>query len=77
MNGEPAVVRTYSSEIEAELGRVALEADGIAAFVATNDAAGILRYVQGVQLVVRRDELEAAREILAALDTPAPEVDGQ
>lgn len=45
--------------------------------MATNDAAGILRYVQGVQLVVRSDELEAAREILAALDAQAPEPDDQ
>ena len=52
---------------------MALDAEGIASFVASNDAAGILRYVQGVQLVVRSDELEAAREILAALDVQAPE----
>lgn len=73
MNGEPAVARIYSTEIEAELGRMALDAEGIASFVASNDAAGILRYVQGVQLVVRSDELETAREILAALDVQAPE----
>jgi hypothetical protein len=77
MNGEPTVARIYPTEMEAELGRVALDAEGIASFVATNDAAGMLRYVQGVQLVVRSDELEAAREILAALDAQAPEPDDQ
>ena len=64
MNGDPVVVRTYPNEIAAELARAILESEGIVALVSSHDAAGLLRYVHGVQLIVRRDELEAAREIL-------------
>jgi hypothetical protein len=66
MDTDPVVVGTYPTEIAAELARVTLDAEGIPALVQTADAAGLLRFVQGVQLVVRRADLEAARSILEA-----------
>jgi hypothetical protein len=59
-------VRTYRTEFEAEIARAALNAHGIAALVQRQDAAGLLRAVQGVQLIVRREDLEVAREVLDA-----------
>lgn len=66
MSGEPVVLRTYGTEMEAELARVVLDAEGIAAIVQSQNAAGMLLYVQGVQLLVRRDDAEAADAILRA-----------
>ena len=70
MSSDPVVLRSYPSEIEADLARVVLAAEGIAAVVASHDATGLLRYVQGVQLLVRTDELEAAHEVLRTMDAP-------
>lgn len=63
------VVRTFGTEVEAELARAALEAHGVRAVVRRDDAAGLLRYVTGVALLVARDELPIARTIL---DAPVP-----
>jgi hypothetical protein len=71
MNGDPVVVRTYPNEVAAELARAILESEGIVALVSSHDAAGLLRYVHGVQLIVRRDELEAARAILERREAEA------
>jgi Putative prokaryotic signal transducing protein len=68
MDPHPVVVRTYPTEIAAEIARAALNAHGIPALVQTSDAAGLLRATQGVQLVVRRDDLRLAREVLDAAD---------
>ena len=59
-------MRTYRTEVEAEIARAALNVHGIAALVQRQDAAGLLRAVQGVQLIVRREDLEVAREVLDA-----------
>ncbi len=71
MRVEPVVVRTFRTEVEAEIARAALNAHGIAALVQRQDAAGLLRAVQGVQLVVRREDLEAAREVLDTAADPS------
>ena len=68
MNSRQVVVRTYLNEIDAEITRVALEAAGIACIVVQNDAGGELQYANGAQVVVREDELEAARQILEEHD---------
>jgi hypothetical protein len=68
MNSRQVVVCTYLNEIDAEIARVALEAAGIACIVVQNDAGGMLQYANGAQVVVREDELEAAREILEEND---------
>lgn len=67
---DTAVVHTYLNEALAEIGRAALQANGIPALVRTGDAAGLLRAITGVQLIVRREDLTRARRIL---DTPARE----
>ncbi len=69
MSADPVVVRTYPNEIAADLARIALETEGITALVQSQDAAGLLRYVQGVELIVRRDELEQARRILDEIES--------
>ena len=66
MREEPVVVQAYHTEVEAEIARAVLNAHGIAALVQRQDAAGLLRAVQGVQLIVRREDLEVAREVREA-----------
>jgi hypothetical protein len=58
------VVATFLNEPLAELARATLEAHDIPAFVRTSDAAGLLRVVEGVQLVIRREDFVRARRIL-------------
>ena len=60
------VVREYASELEAELARATLEANGIDAMVHRSDAAGLLRAVEPATLIVRREDAELAREVLDA-----------
>jgi hypothetical protein len=62
---EVVIVRTFATEIEAELARATLEAHGIPAAVRMTDAAGLLRVVEGAKLVVRRADVEAARQVLS------------
>ncbi len=71
MGEEPVVVRTFRTEVEAEIARAVLNAHGIAALVQRQDAAGLLRAVQGVRLAERREDLEAAREVLDAAAGPS------
>jgi hypothetical protein len=61
---ELVIVRTFATEIEAELARATLEAHGIPAAVRMTDAAGLLRVVEGAKVVVWREDVEAARELL-------------
>lgn len=69
---EPVVVRQFMSAIEAELARGALEAAGITAVVRADDVGGMRPHLQmgGVALLVRPEDVEAAREVL---DSPASE----
>ena len=57
-------IRSYSTRVEADLARIALEAEGIAATVVgvdiTMDAGA-----DGVRLLVADDEVDAARKVLA------------
>jgi Putative prokaryotic signal transducing protein len=66
---EPIVtVRTFASELEAQLAKAILAASGIPAVVMHDDAGGMLpslTFVRGVRLAVRR---EHARRALALLD---------
>ncbi|HJU64126.1 MAG TPA: hypothetical protein VJ596_00555 [Gemmatimonadaceae bacterium] len=58
------ILRTFATEIEAELARATLEAHGIPAAVRITDAAGLLRVVEGAKLLVSREDVELARQIL-------------
>jgi putative signal transducing protein len=63
------VVRTYGSEMEAELARTHLKAAGIKSFISKDDCGGmevILQLTNGVKLQVADEHLEEARQIIAA-----------
>jgi hypothetical protein len=65
------VVHTFGNRQEAEMAKSALDAAAIDAFVRSDDGGGMERGLwasNGVQVVVRAEDLEAAREIL---DVPA------
>ena len=63
------VVRTFSSGIEAELAKSALEAAAVDSFVQTDDAGGMrphMAFAQGARLVVRAEDVERATAVLDA-----------
>jgi hypothetical protein len=68
MTKEPVVVRTYNSEIEAQIARGLLENEGIEAKVISDDCGGMYPPFQqqskGVRLFVPAAQAERAREIL-------------
>jgi hypothetical protein len=68
MDGEQLVVAgEYSNKIEAELAQGALEAAEIESIVAADDAGGLQPSMwvgEGVKVLVRAEDLEAARKIL-------------
>ncbi len=68
------VVGTFNTRPEADLARSALEAAGIDAVVAADDAGGVqpgLWEGQGVAVLVDREDEQEAREVLTADATPA------
>lgn len=70
------VVGTFSNRIEAEAARTALEAAGIDALVRGDDAGGVqpgLWRSNPVEMIVRAEDAEQAREILEreAKQTPS------
>ena len=65
------VVHSFGNRQEAELAKSALDAAEIDAFVRSDDGGGMERGLwtgNGVQVIVRAEDLHAAREIL---DLPA------
>jgi len=62
------VVKTYSSRIEAEIGRGKLEASGIKSIIQADDAGGqegfLLNGTGFVKLVVIKRQYDAAKNIL-------------
>lgn len=74
-----AIVRTYTSRYDAELGKSILEANAIDAVIAADDAGGGtlgagLAFVQGVQLLVHPEDLEQAQQVFQDLESePAEE----
>lgn len=67
MTDELVCVRTFANRHEAELARGALQASGIGALVAADDAGGEvpgLDFPRGVAVLVRSADLAAAREAL-------------
>ncbi|MBP8273908.1 MAG: DUF2007 domain-containing protein [Acidobacteria bacterium] len=64
-----AIVRTFNSEIEAEMAMSALEAAGIESVMRRDDCGGVqpaMGLTGGVQVVVADEEMEAATEVLDA-----------
>jgi hypothetical protein len=67
------VVSTFRSRAQADLAKSALEAGGIETMVLADDAGGIqpgLWEGRGVTVVVRREDAQAAREILEIAARP-------
>jgi hypothetical protein len=68
---DTAVVATYVYRHEAEFARETLRASGIESVLAGDDAGGAygpLTFARGIRLLVRSDEADRAREILADED---------
>ena len=69
MNTEATVtVRTYATEVAAEVAAACLEANGIRCMLTADDCGGMLSAMDnfsGVQLIVAASEFESAREILS------------
>jgi hypothetical protein len=57
-------IETYNTRLEADLARIALNAEGIAATVIGLDAA-LEGGAAGVRLLVADDKVDAARKVLA------------
>ena len=58
----------FSSRLEAELAKSLLESQGIKSFISADDAGGMrpgmFAYAPGVELIVREEDLEKAKELL-------------
>ena len=69
MNLDDAVVlETFSNRIEAEMAAGLLESEGVEAMVMADDAGGtypMLQFIRGVRLMVFKEDVARAREILA------------
>jgi len=63
MNAQMVPVMTYSTRVEADLDRIALEAEGVPCVVVGVGTAW-QGGIDGVQLLVPEDQLERARRIL-------------
>lgn len=73
-DSELVVVHSFGNQQEADMAKSALDAAEIECFVRSDDGGGMERGLwaaNGVQVVVRSQDLEAAREIL---DVPAKPV---
>lgn len=69
MNDDITVIRTYPTEVEAQLAQAALAADGIPSIVLSDNAGGMLPMLQvlfPVRLAVRSEDAETALQILDA-----------
>jgi hypothetical protein len=67
-----SVIRTFSTQIEAEMAQSALEAAGIESMIVGDDCGGVqpaMGLTAGIQVIVDDDLLEAATEVLDASTT--------
>ena len=61
------VLRTYGSEMEAEMAAAMLQAYGVEALVSTDDAGGMypqMAQLRGIKLLVWEKDLEEAKALL-------------
>jgi hypothetical protein len=66
-DSELFVVRTFNDRFEAELAQSALQAADIDSMIRCDDAGGLrphMALLTGVELLVRSEDAEAARQIL-------------
>lgn len=76
MQDHQVVLKTYITEIEADMDRGRLESAGIDAMITSDDCGGMrphLAYSLGVKLLVAREDQGRAKELLGALDLPVEE----
>ena len=76
MSSSPVVIRSYASEIEAQLAQAVLEAHGIPSMLLRDDMGGMqptLTALSGVRLLVRHDDALAALRVLDADPEDVPE----
>jgi hypothetical protein len=72
---ELVVVHTFSNRQEAEMAKSALDAASIDSYVRSDDGGGMevgLWRGNGVEVVVRAEDVQAARDILDLPATPTP-----
>ena len=65
-NDKTVVIATYAKEVDADMLRMALEADGIECFVSRDDCGGAEPYLQqsnGVRVLVMESSAQRALEI--------------
>ena len=65
---QPVVLREFSYRAEAEIVREFLEANGIEAFVTSDDCGSVdpaLQFARGVQLMVAEEDREPAERAIA------------
>jgi Putative prokaryotic signal transducing protein len=69
---ELVVLATFVNNFDAEVARSALEAAGIDVMIRADDCGGLRPHLWmgGVELVVRREDAERAREVLDAEARP-------
>jgi hypothetical protein len=76
-DAELVVVHTFGNRAEADLATSALEAAGIEAMIQADSGGGMRPHLAwagvGFQVLVRAEDLPAARDILELPATPAPE----
>jgi hypothetical protein len=75
VSSAPVVIRSYPSELEAQLAQAVLDAHGIPSMLLRDDAGGMqptLTLLSGVRLLVRHDD---ALEALRILDADADDED--
>jgi hypothetical protein len=66
------VVRSYPTEIEAQMGQAILEANGISSIVLRDDAGGMLpslHLLVEVKLAVHEEDLDIARNVLDGIES--------
>jgi len=76
-HGELVVLRTFPTVVEAELAKSALDSVGIDSMVRSDNKGGQtpgLAFSQGVELLVRADDVGAANDVLCieGLDSGSP-----
>ena len=62
-----AVVASYSTEVEAQIGQAILESHGISSIILRDDAGGMLpslHILKAVRLAVLEEDAEEAKQIL-------------
>lgn len=67
MAGELVVIRTYRTDLEAEIARLSLDAAGIPSLVLSDGTAGVhphLQFARGVRVAVREADVADALEVL-------------